>query len=171
MLPVAFIYVGLLVITYLLTRPDVNFFKYLLLPSKHATPAPVFGLDIPIDFQMVLARAFYTVAYFTWGRTTGHLVVGAHIIDRKSSRRINSWQKLLRGSVQMAGGSLYWVMDGISVILILLDRAERRSAYDWVAGSVVVIGDLPPEPEPAPRRSWFGELSRAIQGRPATEAR
>ncbi|MDE2937477.1 MAG: hypothetical protein OXR67_00945 [Chloroflexota bacterium] len=63
---------------------------------------------------------------------------------------MNGRQKLVRGLVQVFGGSMYVVLDGISLILILLDREEGRSVYDWLSGTVVVMGDLPPEEETVP---------------------
>ena len=70
---------------------------------------------------------------------------------------------------QMLTGSLYIVLDGMSLILVLLDRQERRSVYDWLSGTVVVMGDLPPEEETVPSRSWVSELVDALRGRPAGE--
>lgn len=171
LMPSALIYMGLLVVTYFLTQPDENIFTYVFFPTQHVASVPVFGVNVPVDFQMILARAFYPVAYFTWGRTTGHLVVRANVIDRKTGRRIGARQKLVRGLVQMAGGSLYWVLDFMSFLLILLDREERRSVYDWIAGTVVVIGDLPPEEAKEASRSWVGELARALRGKAAPETR
>ena len=168
-LPSALIYAVLVGVTYLLLRPDVNIFTYYLDFSQ--TQDPITGLDLPINFQMILARGFYLIAYFTWGRSTGHLVIGAHVVDRRTGRPMRTWQKLVRGSAQVFAGSLYIVLDGISLILILLDREERRSAYDWIAGTVVVVGDLPPEEEKAASRSWLGELAQAIRGKPAEERR
>ena len=166
-MPFALIYAALVGITYLLTRPDVNIFSYYL--GFYQTQDPITGLDLPVNVQMILARGFYLIAYFTWGRSTGHLLVGAHIIDRKTGRRMRTWQKLVRGFAQVFAGSLYIVLDGISLILILLDREERRSVYDWIAGTVVVVGDLPPEEEKAASRSWLAEVAQAIRGKPATE--
>ena len=118
---------------------------------------------------MMLARGFYLIAYFTWGRSTGHLLMGAHVIDRSTGRRMRAWQKLVRGSAQMLTGSMYIVLDGISLILVVLDRQERRSVYDWLSGTVVVMGDLPPEKETAPSRSWVAALVDTLKGRPAGE--
>ena len=161
--PTGLVYVLLVGLTYLLTRPDVDLFTYYIRFAD--TEVSVGGLDVPVDFHMILARLFYVVAYFTWGRSTGHLAVGAHIVDRKTGRRMNAWQKLARGLVQVAGGSTYIILDAISFLLILLDREERRSVYDWIVGTLVVVGDLPPEPEAAYRRSWIGELGRVLRGR------
>ncbi len=166
LLPAGLIYVVLVGLTYLLTRPDMSIFRYYL--DFHDAHEPLTGL--PINFQMIMARGFYLVAYMTWGRSTGHLIIGAHVIDRKTGRRMKTWQKWVRGLAQMSLGSFYTIMDGISFLLILVDRQERRSAYDWIAGTVVVMGDLPPEPETVPGRSWIGELSRALRGRPAPES-
>ncbi len=162
MAPTAFAYMGLLALTYLLTRPDVNIFYYFINPS--ATPVTIGELSIPFNINMMLARSFFLVAYFTWGRSTGHLVIGAHVVDRKTGRRMKTWQKLVRGLAQMGAGSMYIVMDGISLLLILIDREERRSAYDWIAGTMVVVGDLPPEEERS--RSWVAELSRVFRRQP-----
>ena len=79
---------------------------------------------------------------------------------------MRTWQKIVRGSAQVFAGSMYIVLDGISLLLILLDREERRSVYDWLAGTVVVIGDLPPEEETAPARSWFAGFTRSLRRHP-----
>ena len=76
-----------------------------------------------------------------------------------------------RADEVLGGGSLYWVLDFMSFLLILLDREERRSVYDWIAGTVVVIGDLPPEEAKEASRSWVGELARALRGKAAPETR
>ena len=167
LLPAGLVYGLLVVITYFITRPDVGLFSYYMSPTD--ATLPIYGVNVPVDVHWFLARAFYLFAYFTWGRSTGHLVVGAHVIDRRTGRRMNGRQKLVRGLVQVFGGSMYVVLDGISLILILLDREERRSVYDWLSGTVVVMGDLPPEEETAPSRSWVAEVVDALRGRPAGE--
>ena len=95
--------------------------------------------------------------------------MGAHVIDRRTGRRMRTWQKLVRGSAQMLTGSMYIILDGISLILVLLDREERRSVYDWLSGTVVVMGDLPPEEETVPSRSWVAGIVDALRGRSAEE--
>ena len=166
-MPSVLIYAVLLAISYFLTRPDINIFLYYLTFSQ--TVDPITGHELPINVQLMLARGFYLIAYFTWGRSTGHLLVGAHIVDRKTGRRMKTWQKVVRGSAQMLSGSMYIVLDGISWLLVLVDRQERRSVYDWLSGTVVVIGDLPPEEEKAPSRSWVANLVDALRGRTAEE--
>ena len=166
-MPSVLIYAVLLAFSYFLTRPDTNIFMYYLTFSQ--TVDPITGHELPINVQMMLARGFYLIAYFTWGRSTGHLLLGANVIDRKTGRRMKTWQKLVRGSAQMLTGSMYIILDGISLILVLLDREERRSVYDWLSGTVVVVGDLPPEEEKAPSRSWVATLVDALRGRPAEE--
>ena len=168
-MPSVAIYAVLLAVSYGLTRPDMNIFVYYLTFAQ--TVDPITGRELPINVQMMLARGFYLIAYFTWGRSTGHLLVGANVVDRRTGRRMRTWQKLVRGSAQMLTGSMYIILDGVSLILIILDRQERRSVYDWLSGTVVVMGDLPPEEEKAPARSWIGEMVGALRGRPAGERR
>ncbi|MYC28877.1 MAG: RDD family protein [Chloroflexi bacterium] len=168
-MPAVAIYTVLLAVSYFLTRPDINIFLYFLTFSQ--TVDPVTGRELPINVQMMLARGFYLIAYFTWGRSTGHLLMGAHVIDRKTGRRMTTWQKLVRGSAQMLTGSLYIVLDGISLILVLLDRQERRSVYDWLSGTVVVMGDLPPEEETVTSRSWVAQLIGSLRRGAADESR
>ena len=93
------------------------------------------------------------------------------MIDQKTGRRMNNRQKLARGLAQMLAGFHFVFVDGISFLLIVADRERRRSLYDHIAGTVVVVGDLPPEEEKAPSRSWVGELARSLRSRPAPEAR
>ena len=168
-MPAVAIYTVLLAVSYFLTRPDINIFLYFLTFSQ--TVDPITGRELPINVQMMLARGFYLIAYFTWGRSSGHLLMGAHVIDRRTGRRMTTWQKLVRGSAQMLTGSLYIVLDGISLILVLLDRQERRSVYDWLSGTVVVMGDLPPEEETAPSRSWVAQLIGSMRRGAAGESR
>ena len=163
MAPTGLAYLGLMALTYLLTRPDMNIFSYFMEPN--VSSVAIGDWSVPLNLNMILARSFFLVAYFTWGRSTGHLVIGAHVVDRKTGRRMKTWQKLVRGFAQMGAGSMYIVMDFISLLLILIDREERRSVYDWVAGTMVVVGDLPPEEER--QRSWVAELGRVFRRQPA----
>lgn len=175
-LPVSFAYVTLQLAIYLITLPDQPLWLYI-------TEVPT--VEIPLSFEEgkvtrvnligYLARSIYLVAYFTWGRSTGHLVVGAYIVDRKTMRQIGPGRKLLRGAAQLAGGTqmillpLYLILDALSMLLILLDRGERRSVYDWIAGTMVVTGDVPLEPERVSWRQRLDDLSRALRPRPAAE--
>ena len=95
------------------------------------------------------------------------MAVDAHVVDRKTLRPMRGWQKVMRGAAQMAGGYLY-ILDAISAPLALVDR-ERRSMYDFIAGTVVVIGICPRKrrrrPAGAGWRNWAGFCGG---GRPAT---
>ena len=166
-LPVAVLALSIL---YFVIRPDMSAFSYIFLAVFYVDALHDVNETLPfVNFHIVLARGTYLLFYFTWGRSLGHMAVDAHVVDRKTLRPMRGWQKVMRGAAQMAGGYLY-ILDAISAPLALVDR-ERRSMYDFIAGTVVVIGDLPPEEETAPSRSWMAELGRILRGRPAGDAR
>ena len=171
LLPCTLIYIPLVVVAYFVSNTDKGFFHYIMLPDGIEIPLPFFDQGYALPVLMILARGMYLVAYFTWGRTLGHRLVEAHVIDQKTGRRMNNRQKLARGLAQMLAGFHFVFVDGISFLLIVADRERRRSLYDHIAGTVVVVGDLPPEEEKAPSRSWVGELARSLRSRPAPEAR
>ena len=170
LLPCAFIYIGLRLFTYFLSPSDQNLFLFLLRPPTVELPLPFVDFDLPlIDLQLILSRIFYPVAYFTWGRSTGHLALGAYIVDRKTMRQIGTGRKLIRGLFQVFTAPIYPFIDLMSWGLIWVDREQRRSINDWVAGTMVVVGDVPPEPERVSWRQRLDDLSRALRPRPAAE--
>ena len=192
LLPCAFIYVGLQIIIYLLTWPDRAIWLYILDPPTVTIPAPFgagagdllrflwslafmqpysysYGEAPEVNLLTYLARVFYLVAYFTWGRSTGHLALGAYIVDRKTMRQIGTGRKLIRGLFQLITAPIYPFIDLMSWGLIFVDREQRRSINDWVAGTMVVVGDVPMEPERVSWRQRLDDLSRAWRPRPAAE--
>ena len=170
LLPCAFIYIGLRLFTYFLSPSDQNLFLFLLRPPTVELPLPFVDFDMPlIDLQLILSRIFYPVAYFTWGRSTGHLALGAYIVDRKTMRQIGTGRKLIRGLFQVFTAPIYPFIDLMSWGLIWVDREQRRSINDWVAGTMVVVGDVPMEPERVSWRQRLDDLSRALRPRPAAE--
>ena len=170
LLPCAFIYIGLRLFTYFLSPSDQNLFLFLLRPPTVELPLPFVDFDLPlIDLQLILSRIFYPVAYFTWGRSTGHLALGAYIVDRKTMRQIGTGRKLIRGLFQVFTAPIYPFIDLMSWGLIWVDREQRRSINDWVAGTMVVVGDVPMEPERVSWRQRLDDLSRALRPRPAAE--
>ena len=55
-MPSVVIYVALLAVSYVLTRPDINIFLYFL--TFYQTVDPITGQELPINAQMMLARGF-----------------------------------------------------------------------------------------------------------------
>ena len=168
LLPSSFIYMTLRLGVILLEVVNLSGFSLVTDPPTVYLPLPFTDYDLPqplVDTQVILSRAFYPVAYFTWGRSTGHLLFGAYIVDRKTMRQIGPGRKLIRSLFQVVISPAYLVVDMMSVILVMVDREQRRSINDWVAGTLVVTGDVPLEPEPIPWRRWVGDLSQALRGR------
>lgn len=164
LMPCAFIYLGMRTITNLLLLSNRDAFSFLLKLPTVVLPLPFVDFDLPLaDLQIVLSRLLYPVAYFTWGRSTGHLLMGAYIVDRKTMRRMGPGRKLIRGLFQMAVSPIYPLVDLLSLGMILADREQRRSVNDWVAGTLVVTGDVPPAAEPYAWRSWLAALGNALR--------
>ena len=172
-IPSSFMFFGLKFVTYLLTDPDEALWRYLFgfTPTVNL-PLPI-GNGEGIEIQLIsyLSRSFYVVAYFTWGRNLGHFLADAHVVDRNTMQPMGLGRKLLRSLFLVITAPYFVYIDFLSLLLILLDREQRRSMYDWVAGTLVVMGDLPPATEKARQRRWLGELSRAWRRRPAAEPR
>ena len=127
----------------------------------------VFGYDTgEAEFALpsIIGYGMYPVFYFSYGRTLGHMVTGAHIVHYRTGRRMRNWQKAMRSVVPVCIGFfplLFSAMGLLSVILVVADRRRRRSAYDWLAGTVVVVGEpAADEPETAKEGSRRSVLSR-----------
>lgn len=170
LLPCSFIYMTLRLGVMLLELVNLSGFSLGVAAPTVYLPLPFTDYELPfplVDMQHILSRAFYPVAYFTWGRSTGHLLFGAYVVDRKTMRRIGPGRKLLRGLFQVAITPVHPIVDMMSVALIMVDREQRRSLNDWVAGTLVVTGDVPLAPERVSWRQRLEELSRALRPRPA----
>ena len=135
------------------------------------------GLDIHVDaidsyyIPYVMANGMYGVFYFTWGRSLGHMAAGAHIVDARTGRRMRNWQKAVRSVLQLANGYVEFlrILDILSVFIVLIDRERRRSIYDMVAGTMVVVGNpVEEEPEAARQPSWLAALFGQLTGREPT---
>ena len=166
LLPCALILMGIRVVTYLVIWPDQNMFSYVTglgVSSREVTLA-FLSFDLSLTtLQVVMSRTFFLAAYYVWGRNFGHLAIGAYIVDRKTMRRIGPGRKLIRGLFQMAISPVYPFVDLMSWGMIIVDREQRRSVNDWVAGTLVVTGDVPPEPEPYAWRSRLAALGNALR--------
>ena len=127
----------------------------------------VFGYDTgetTFSVTSTIGYGMYPVFYFSYGRTLGHMVTNAHIVHHRTGRRMRNWQKAMRSVVPVCIGLfplLFSIMGLLSVILVVIDRRRRRSAYDWLAGTVVVVGEpAADEPETAREGSRRSVLSR-----------
>ena len=132
------------------------------------------GLDIHVDaidtyyVPYVMANGMYGVFYFTWGRSLGHMAAGAHIVDARTGRRMRTWQKAVRSGLQLANGYVEFlrILDVLSVLIVLIDRERRRSIYDMIAVTMVVVGNpVEEEPETVRQRSWIAALFGQLTGR------
>ena len=125
------------------------------------------GIRLPLfmgtlDLPALLGAGMYGVFYFTFGRSLGHMAVDANIVHHRTGRPMRPWQKAIRSGLQLLNGldSAFWfALWGLSIASVLIDRQRRRSVYDFVAGTVVVIGE-PTEEEPAEAKE--GVLSRVM---------
>jgi len=135
-------------------------------------PGPqILGYDTG-DFIFLLPDMFgywmYPVFYFSYGRTLGHMVVNAHVVHHRTGRRMRTWQKLVR-SLMQAGlhPILFPLFAFLSLVLVMVDRQRRRSAFDWMAGTAVVVGEpVADEPATARERRWASGLFGRLTGRP-----
>ena len=132
------------------------------------------GLDIHVDavdtyyLPNLMASGMYGVFYFTWGRSLGHMAAGAYIVDARTGRRMRNWQKAVRSALQVPAAypPIWFIVQLVSVGLVMVDRERRRSLYDLAAHTVVVTGGpVEEEPEPARQRSWLTALFGRLAGR------
>lgn len=168
MIPGSFVLIMLRVVFTVLSGPDLSAWQFVRY---------VFGFDAGLDVRIpvidtyyvpyVMANGMYAVFYFTYGRSLGHMVVNAHIVHAGTGRRMRTWQKAVRSALQLVNGYVEFlrILDVLSLLMVLIDRERRRSLYDLISGTVVVVGDpVEEEPEPARERSWTAALLGRLTG-------
>ena len=153
----------------LLSGPDVSVWHFIRYTFSFDA-----GLNMHVDavdtyyVPYVMANGMYGVFYFTWGRSLGHMAVGAHIVDARTGRRMRTWQKAVRSVLQLVNGYVGFlrILDILSAFIVVIDRERRRSIYDMIARTMVVVGDpVEEEPAAAGQRSWFAALFERLSGR------
>lgn len=168
MIPGSFVLIMLRVVFTILSGPELTAWQFVRY---------VFGFDAGLDIHIpvidtyyvpyVMANGMYAVFYFTYGRSLGHMVVNAHIVHAKTGRRMRTWQKAVRSALQLVNGYVEFlrILDVLSLLIVLIDRERRRSLYDLLAGTVVVVGEpAEEEPEPARERSRTAALLGRLTG-------
>lgn len=168
MIPGSFVLIMLRVVFTVLSGPDLSAWQFVRY---------VFGFDAGLDVRIpvidtyyvpyVMANGMYAVFYFTYGRSLGHMVVNAHIVHAGTGRRMRTWQKAVRSTLQLVNGYVEFlrILDVLSLLMVLIDRERRRSLYDLISGTVVVVGEpVEEEPEPARERSWTAALLGRLTG-------
>ena len=157
-----------------LSGPDLSWWQLILYIVGFESFA---GLDIDIwivddvGLAHTLGAGMYGLFYFNWGRSLGHLVAGAHIVDATTGRRMRTWQKAARGGLHIiVAYPLFWlILQLVSVGLVLIDRERRRSLYDLAAHTVVIVGEpTEEEPETARQPGWLEGLLGRLTGRDPT---
>ncbi len=169
MIPGSFVLIMLRVVFTIISGPDLSFWHFVRY---------IFGFDAGLGIHVdvidtyyvpyVMANGMYAVFYFTYGRSLGHMVVNAHIVHARTGRRMRTWQKVVRSVLQLANGYIEFlrILDLLSVLIVLIDRERRRSVYDIIAGTMVVVGEPVEEaPEPAGARNWTAALLGRLTGR------
>ena len=168
-IPSSFMLFILRAVFLLLSGPDLSLWHFV----RYTIGFDV-GLDIHVDavdtyyLPNLMASGMYGVFYFTWGRSLGHMAVGAHILDARTGRRMRNWQKAVRSALQIPAAypPIWLIVQLVSVALVMVDRERRRSLYDLAAHTVVVIGNpTEEEPEAARQRSWVSALFGRLAGR------
>lgn len=168
-IPTSFMLFILRAVFLFLSGPDLSLWHFV-----RYTFAFDAGLDIHVDtvdkyyVPYIMANGMYGVFYFTWGRSLGHMAAGAHIVDARSGRRMRAWQKAVRSILQLVNGYIEFlrILDVLSILSVLIDRERRRSIYDMIAGTMVVVGNpVEEEPEAARQRSWVAALFGRLSGR------
>lgn len=168
MIPGSFVLIMLRAVFTVLSWPDLSAWQFVRYISGFDA-----GLDVHIPaidtyyVPYVMANGMYAVFYFTYGRSLGHMVVNAHIVHAGTGRRMRTWQKAVRSALQLVNGYVEFlrILDVLSLLMVLIDRERRRSLYDLISGTVVVVGEpVEEEPEPARERSWTAALLGRLTG-------
>jgi len=168
-IPSSFMLFVLLAVFLFLGGPDLSLWHFV-----RYTFAFDAGLDIHVDavdkyyVPYIMANGMYGVFYFTWGRSLGHMAAGAYIVDARTGRRMRTWQKAVRSALQLVNGYVEFlrILDALSIVSVLIDRERRRSIYDMIARTMVVVGNpVEEEPEVARRPSWASALFGRLAGR------
>ena len=104
-IPSSFMLFVLRAVFLLLSGPDLSLWHFV-----RYTFAFDGDLDIHVDavdkyyVPYIMANGMYAVFYFTWGRSLGHMAAGAHIVDARTGRRMRTWQKAVRSTLQLVNG-------------------------------------------------------------------
>ena len=170
-IPSAFVQIFLRGLFGVLSGPDLSWWQFVLyamgLESFADLDIHVWIVD-DVGLSHILAAGMYALFYFNWGRSLGHIAASAHIVDARTGRRMRNWQKAARSALHLivAYPSFWAILQLLSVALVLVDRERRRSLYDLVARTVVIVGE-PAEEEPATvrQRSWVSALFGQLTGR------
>ena len=176
MIPSSLMLMALKAILIYISGPDLTGWEIVRYSAGFTGGLDDVHVDIIDTFYVpyVLSKGTYGVFYFTWGRSLGHMVVSAHVVDARTGRPMQTWQKAVRTGLQVINGyvELLRLLDLLSVVLVLVDTERRRSLYDLVANTVVIVGDPvaeEPEPEPAGQRSPLSAWLDRLTGRAPTD--
>ena len=157
-----------------LSGPDLSWWQLILyvlgFDSFAGSDIHVWIVD-DVGLPHILGAGMYGLFYFNWGRSLGHMVAGAHIVDATTGRRMRTWQKAARGGLHIiVAFPLFWlILQLVSVGLVLMDQERRRSLYDLAAHTVVIVGEpAEEEPETARQPSWMAGLLGRLIGRDPT---
>ena len=133
--------------------PDLTAWEFVRYVFGFTSGLDEVKMDILDVFYLpqILAKGTYAVFYFSSGRSLGHMMVKAHIVDARTGGPMRTWQKAVRSGLQIVNGygGLLRLLDLLSVVLVMIDGERRRSLYDLIANTVVIVGN-PVEEEPRP---------------------
>ena len=106
MVPYSLMTIALKAVLLYISGPELTAWEFVRYVSGFRAGLDDVHVDAIETFYLpyFLARGTYAVFFFTWGRSLGHMMVKARIVDARTGEPMQTWQKAVRSGLQIING-------------------------------------------------------------------